>query len=190
MGYTTEFEGKIEITPPLNQKEVEYLNKFFETRRMDRKNGPYFVDGTGYAGQGRDADIIDFNKPPEGQPELWCKYEVSEDGSKIYWSGAEKFYSSVEWMEYIIDHFIGFKPLAKKELPFLESHLLHGVLEAQGEEVSDHWFLKVENNIVSESKNNKLKKLDISLLKMNNEEKKVSEEVKKSEFKKRIRSNL
>ena len=71
MGYTTDFTGSIAISPPLNAEEIAYLHKFNETRRMDRKNGPYFVDGTGDYGQGRDPDIRDYNKAPAGQPGLW-----------------------------------------------------------------------------------------------------------------------
>lgn len=66
MGYTTEFQGQIKIEPPLNAAEIEYLQKFASTRRMDRTTGPYFVDGSGFKGQGHDADIRDHNTPPDG----------------------------------------------------------------------------------------------------------------------------
>lgn len=36
--------------------------------------------------------------------------------------------------------------MAKEELPFFNRHVVHGKIEAQGEEHSDHWFLVVENN--------------------------------------------
>lgn len=146
MGYTTDFYGAVEVQPPLNEKEIEYLKKFADTRRMDRRNGPYFVEGSGFCGQGSDSDIYDYNRPPPGQPGLWCKWEPTEDGTKIEWNGAEKFYDPVEWMQYLIDHFIGENPLAKEELPFFNKHVVHGKIEAQGEEHSDHWFLVVENN--------------------------------------------
>lgn len=148
MGYTTDFYGEVEVYPPLNAKEIEYLKKFANSRRMDRKNGPYFVEGSGFHGQGSDNDIHDYNRPPEGQPGLWCKWEPTEDGSKIQWNGAEKFYDPVEWMQYLINHFIGENPLAKEDLPFFNRHVVHGIIEAQGEEHDDHWFLVVENNKV------------------------------------------
>lgn len=152
MGYNTDFEGAIEIQPPLNAEEIQYLKSFAKTRRMDREKGPYFVEGTGYAGQGSDSDIRNYNCPAEGQPGLWCKWEPTEDGTKIEWNGNEKFYDSVEWMQYIIDHFIGDNPIAKSDLPFLNKHVLHGQIEAYGEERGDHWFLVVENNKVRESR--------------------------------------
>jgi hypothetical protein len=63
MGYTTDFSGKIQIEPPLNKEEIQYLRKFNETRRMHRKNGPYFVDGAGFMGQSQEADVLDYNRP-------------------------------------------------------------------------------------------------------------------------------
>ena len=36
MGYTTEFEGSVSISPPLNAHEISYLRKFAASRRMDR----------------------------------------------------------------------------------------------------------------------------------------------------------
>jgi hypothetical protein len=57
MGYTTEFDGSVSISPPLNAHEIAYVRKFAASRRMDRARGPYFVDGSGPFGQGHDDDI-------------------------------------------------------------------------------------------------------------------------------------
>lgn len=164
MGYTTDFWGSVAVEPPLNEKEIKYLTKFAETRRMEREKGPYFVGGTGDFGQGRDPDIIDSNRPPEGQPGLWCQWvpavnETDELGdpvsaNAIEWDGGEKFYYAPEWMQYIIDHFIGSDPIAKQVDPekfsFLQGHKVNGVIDAQGEDPDDRWRLVVEDNIVSE----------------------------------------
>ena len=45
MGYTTDFVGHIDITPPLNDDEINYLTAFAESRRCDRPGGPYDVPG-------------------------------------------------------------------------------------------------------------------------------------------------
>lgn len=147
MGYHTDFSGQIDVVPPLNAEEIAYLKKFAETRRMNRINGPYFVDGTGYMGQNRDPDVIDSNAPPKGQPGLWCHWVPTDDGAAIEWDGGEKFYDSVEWMLYLIDHFL--KPGALAPLPLLQkNHVLNGTIEAQGEDSDDRWDLIVENNQV------------------------------------------
>lgn len=150
MGYTTEFWGRIEINPPLSREEVEYLQKFSGTRRMNRQQGPYYVDGEGYRGQDRDHGIIDYNSPPAGQPSLWCQWVPTEDGTALEWDSGEKFYGSVEWMKYLIDHFVGPRPRAAFQLPFLKGHRLDGTIDAQGEESSDRWRLIVEDSKVYE----------------------------------------
>ena len=149
MGYTTEFFGHVAVDPPLFEEEITFLMKFSRTRRMNRTNGPYFVDGNGFMGQDRDPDIIDYNNPPTGQPGLWCQWVPTDDGAGIEWDGGQKFYDSVEWMKYLIDHFIGSDPLAKGTLPFLNAHTVNGRIRAEGEDRDDNWTLVVENNVVS-----------------------------------------
>lgn len=106
MGYSTDFEGHLEITPPLNPAERAYLAKFAETRRMHREKGPYFVGGTGMSGQGQDADVIDYNSPSPEQPGLWCNLVPNRAGTRLEWSGSEKTYDFDKWVKYIIDHFL------------------------------------------------------------------------------------
>ncbi len=149
MGYTTDFEGKINIVPELSAKEVNFLTKFAETRRMNREKGPYYVDSGGMMGQAHEDDILNYNSPPDGQPSLWCQWVPSDDGDAIEWDGNEKFYSSPEWMAYLIKHFLGTNPVAQKELPFLKGHTLNGTISAQGEDPSDMWLLYVKDNKVS-----------------------------------------
>jgi hypothetical protein len=179
MGYTTDFEGFVTITPPLNAFEHEYLLKLGETRRMARTKGPLYVEGTGYAGQGHDDDITSFNDSGEA-PGLWLQwvpqrvrwhdqpggtYSVIADdapreageGSVLVWNGAEKFYSSAEWME-----FLRVKLLAPEARAYLDlhqdedwrlehftcDHVLTGMVAAQGEESEDTWALVVEGGSV------------------------------------------
>ncbi len=149
MGYTTDFVGRIDVVPALSAEEITFINKFSDTRRMKRENGPYFVDGDGPFGQDNGPDVVhDHNSPPEGQPSLWCRWIASDDGTSIGWNGEEKFYSGAEWMAYLIKHFLGKTPVAASKLPFLKGHVLNGRIGAQGEESSDMWELLVNDNVV------------------------------------------
>lgn len=149
MGYTTEFMGGIDVVPALNEQEIEFLRVFSETRRMKRKEGPYYVDRDGNYGQDLDnPNVIDSNQPHDGQPGLWCQWVSNDEGTVIEWDEGEKFYNSAEWMAYIIEHFLGQHPLAKKELPFLQGHVLNGIIDAAGESYDDRWQLIVNNNKV------------------------------------------
>jgi hypothetical protein len=93
MGYTTEFDGQVTVTPPLNEHEVAYLRRFADTRRMARAKGPYYT-GAGFRGQDDEADVTDYSHPPAGQPGLWCQWVPTDDGTGIEWDGGEKFYDA------------------------------------------------------------------------------------------------
>lgn len=155
MGYSTDFYGEIEIYPPLNEKEKEFLYRFSETRRVKRdypNEGKYFLsDGTD--NWGHDTKNIINQSHPENQPGYWCKW-VPNDKGNIEWSGAEKFYDSTEWMLYLIEHFIKKNCILKaqecntyKEFNF-EKHNANGVILALGERFGDIWNLVVKNNKV------------------------------------------
>jgi hypothetical protein len=147
MGYSTDFTGQIKIEPALSQEEIDFLTKFSNSRRMNCKQGPYYVDRGGFMGQDHsDPLIVDYNQHPRCQPGLWCKWEPTKDGNYIQWDEGEKFSNSVEWMQYLINHFIGEDPIAKKELPFLNPHKLSGEIQAQGEDYNDRWVLVVSDN--------------------------------------------
>ncbi len=149
MGYTTTFSGQFKVTPPLSAAEVSYIKKFGDTRRMNRRNGPYFVEGSGFAGQGRDEDIIDFNCPPKGQPGLWCQWAPTEDGNFIEWDGSEKFYNAEEWITYLIEHFIKPGALAVGKVPgIVGGHKVNGTVDAAGEEPGDLWRIVIKDNVV------------------------------------------
>ena len=162
MGYTTEFTGHVTVAPPLNEHEVAYLNRFADTRRMKRGYGPYYC-GTGSWGQDREADIIDYNHAPDGQPGLWCQWRASSDGSRIEWDGGEKFYDADQWMRYLIDTFLkpGGRVLYELDAPvegryyapefdhFTFDHVVNGVIAAQGEQDDDRWELHVVDNEVA-----------------------------------------
>jgi hypothetical protein len=147
MGYTTDFEGQFEITPPLSLEEGEYLMHFSESRRMKRHSGPYTVDEDGL--NNREDVIGDGNDPPTGQPGLWCQWVPTQDGKFIEWDEGEKFYRSAEWIKYLIDHFLKPDCLAKDALPFLlANHVVNGRVEAQGEDPTDTWAIIVKDNVV------------------------------------------
>lgn len=124
--------------------------------------GEYFAKDDGQMGQSNDASILDYNDPPghvqislsyfsagfeknrnavaEGRavPGLWCQWEVSEDGTRLYWSGSEKFYKYVEWLHYLINHF--FNKWGNK---------LTGEITWQGEDATDMGKIQVKDSIVT-----------------------------------------
>lgn len=159
MGYTTDFVGEFKLNKPLMPKQMEYLTKFSETRRMKRSevaaskmedpvreavklpvghHGEYFVGGLGFFGQDNDDSVLDYNSPPPSQPGLWCQWEPNDGGTAIVWNQGEKFYYYIEWLQYIITHFL--RPWG---------YTLNGEVTWQGEEHGDIGMITVKDNEIS-----------------------------------------
>lgn len=165
MGYTTYFHGGVNVVPPLNEAERDYLHDFANSRRMKTTAGPYLASPGDDMGQdnsrietlmfaGQPVKVIDHNQPPDGQPGLWVHWVPSEDGAQIGWDQGEKFYYGAEWMKYLIDHFLKPGALAQASgdpqfADFTFDHTVNGEIEAEGEEPDDRWILRVRDNVVA-----------------------------------------
>lgn len=161
MGYTTDFEGRFNLDRPLAPEHKAYLEAFAGTRRMGRDvtlvaklpdplreavdlpagpQGAYYVGSSsdGQFGQGKDESIVDFNHAPSSQPGLWCQWVPSSDGTAIEWDGGEKFYSYVEWLEYLVENFLG-----------KWGYKLNGTVTWEGEDRSDKGKIIVKDNVIT-----------------------------------------
>jgi len=164
MGYDTQFRGRFDLDKKLTDAHATYLRRFAEVRHMAREEtlagkmpdpmreavglpigsmGMYFTGGTGYSGQDRDLSIIDYNSSGR-VPSLWCFWIPTEDLLGIEFDEErEKFYNYVEWIEFIIEHFL--KPWG---------YVLNGEVQWVGEDVfDDRGTIVVENNVVTTEEN-------------------------------------
>lgn len=153
MGYHTEFNGEIAVTPPLNADEVSFLKDLANTRRMNRTKGPLYISKDTI-----ESDVTDYNQSHPDQPGLWLCWEPSDDGTTIVWNGMEKFYNSAEWMKYLVEKLLTssartYVDQHMSEDPRLASftcyHELTGTIDAQGEDPSDRWQLGVTQGMVT-----------------------------------------
>lgn len=144
---------------------LSYINLFSKSRRMKREpiliNSDYKKDNNYYGKEGEffvpldwdtlykkpshfnhGKEVKDNNNSSITQPGLWCKWIIGfndKDKSLVLkWSGAEKFYDYVEWLEYIIINF-----LAPKNI------ILNGKIEWKGEDDRDIGTILVDNNSIS-----------------------------------------
>jgi hypothetical protein len=172
-----QFEGHLDISPAMKPEHVAFINRFSKTRRMARNEtmtekrpdpfriavqlplgpeGGYFVGEEGSFGQGKQLgvwpeDVVDYNRPPMGQPGLWCQWIVSFKNSwghesadasipqemVLEWDQNEKFKFHVEWLKYLIKHF--FEPWG---------YVLNGEIECEDKEYNVFSVIKVKNNLV------------------------------------------
>jgi hypothetical protein len=142
----------------LKPEHAAYLNKFNRTRRMRREpakakllpdpareavglplgeEAAYFVGGGGFHGQERDDSVLDYNRPPKGQPGLWCKWRPKANATAIVWDRGEKFYHYVEWLKYLVGHFLA---------PW--GYVLNGEMKWRGKATDDVGTLLVKDNRV------------------------------------------
>jgi hypothetical protein len=155
MGYTTKFDGIFTLNERLFDSEVLYLLEFSRTRRCKRnvailqnipdsaresvglplgEDGGYFVNQK-WDEEHDEISVVDYNKPPRGQPGLWCQWIPTPDGRGIHWDGGEKFYHYIAWLQYLIIHFL--EPWG---------YCVEGEVKWTGEDPSDTGVIKVKNN--------------------------------------------
>ena len=155
MGYTTDFIGGFTVLDAKTQKWArlkdgvrKLIIGLSETRRMKRDvdekygvEGEFYVDGGGECGQAPESNIIEHNSPPATQPSLWCDWTVLSTSAKlpqpfdnIVWNGGEKFYSYIEWINYI--HEVILKP---------QGYTLDGTVEWLGEDPDDRGKIEYRN---------------------------------------------
>jgi hypothetical protein len=155
MGHTTDFIGHVDISPPLNDAEQDYLTAFRLSRRFDRPDGPYAVPGNPYLDERDGRDIDAYNRVAPGQPELWCQWEMCWDGCCVAWDGHEKFYRPVEWLRYLIEHFLGpGAHAASSGLPQFEGftfdHRLDGLVIGNRRDTRELFAICVQDNVVTQ----------------------------------------
>ncbi len=156
MGYETYFYGVFDLDRPLTPEHKAYLEAFSEKIRVKRDpkklkgkpdplreavglplgpDGAFFTGGTGDFGQDTDDSAL----PGDSKmiPCSWCQWVPDEDGSAIRWDGNERFYYYIEWIEFLINHFLG--PWGYK---------LNGAVDWSGDETDDRGTLSIQDNIV------------------------------------------
>ena len=90
-----------------------------------------------------EAGILDYNREPSGQPGLWCPWEPDQDGdSTLCIPEGGKHYGYVEWLEYIIEHFL--KPWG---------YVLSGDVSYDGEDTEDKGVIWAKDNQVEQVQN-------------------------------------
>ena len=144
MGYSTDFDGRLNINKPVDAETEKVLVGLNTTRRIKRNvdealygvEGEFYFEGKGCFGQDEEENVIDYNCPPRTQPNLWCAWCLAGDNQGIVWDGGEKFYDYVEWLQYIRDSILTPRGYT------LES----GNIEWQGEEMGDRGLITAKDN--------------------------------------------
>jgi hypothetical protein len=123
MGYTTDFTGQFIFDKPLAPEHQEYLFAFANARHVQWNvkeiaklpdpvreaaqlpigaQGAYFIAEEIVPGK----VVKNYNYHGENVPALYCQWIPTPDGTALVWDGIEKFNKYVEWLEFLIAHFL------------------------------------------------------------------------------------
>lgn len=171
MGYSTDFYGSFQLSRPATEAEIDYINKFGDTRRMKRDvnklmevyngkfghltpkgNSPeeiYGPEGAYFNNPDDDeTGVIDHNIPP-GQVEFYGKNKNGQPGLWCQWAltpdGTE-----LEWDG--TEKFYAYIPWLKYFIAhFFEPWgiKLNGEVEWEGEDRTDRGIIVITDNKVS-----------------------------------------
>lgn len=165
MGYTTRFVGQFILNRELDNETFILLHNLGNSIRVSRDisvlaridnlskqdalekygtegefyftNRPsHFIENGVYI-RVKDETVLNRNSPPAPQPSLWCGWIPTDDKKKIVWNEKEKFYKSVEWIQYIINRILSPK-----------GYELCGKMKCYGEDPTDSWEIQIMNNTV------------------------------------------
>ncbi|TCN51212.1 hypothetical protein EV641_11071 [Rhodococcus sp. SMB37] len=120
MAYTTAFDGRFEITPPLDRHEIDFLSGF-----AGPASGPHNA--------GRDG------LPTDGRPLSWCQWVPSSDGRALEWDGDPVFYRYADWLEYLIAAFLAPR-----------GHGVSGTVEVRTSAGDFGWITVRDNKVVTQ----------------------------------------
>lgn len=153
MGHTTDYLGYLEISPPLNDAEVQYLEVFGRMRHFTRDGSPYDVPGNPAAPDNVGVDSDAYHSVHPGKPSQDCGWTPCGTGCCLSHDGIEKFNNPEPWLTYLIDHLL--KPGAVASTlghPLLEAftfdHVLGGVVVGCRRDVRELFALVVDDNQV------------------------------------------
>lgn len=176
MGYTTDFIGCIDIYPPMNESEQAYLTAFAESSRGDEGQSTYDVPGNPAAEQfepttrttrdRRGATRAAWQIRPESAmariryaqqdrpPSRWCGWVPAWSGACLTFDGKEKFYQPMEWLHFLIQHFLcADAKAASAGLGYFENftfdHVLDGVIAGSRRDTGELFLIDVRDNVLT-----------------------------------------
>ena len=117
MGYDTTFDGMFRLDRPLTPEHKVVLDELAQEE--------HFAGG----------DAKPIREARSGRPCIYCQWKPTADGMFIIWDMGEKFYGWLEWLTYIVEHYL--KPWGYR---------LNGEVRWRGDDRSDSGIIFVKDN--------------------------------------------
>lgn len=156
MRYPIQFDSHLTLDRPLLPQHLAYLKQFVQRRRIvlsveyiqaipdplrDAVGLPLGEEGAYFVGLDFDKErprnpiALNVNRPPHGQPSLYCAWRFDLAGMSLNYSDSYNLYLCYVWLQYLLEHFL---------LPW--GYRLHGEIYWQGAETADHGKITAYGN--------------------------------------------
>jgi hypothetical protein len=107
MGYDTHYVGHIQVTPPLNNAEFEYLTAFAETPHVAEDPSPYAVSDNPRAPRPVGPKGYSVLNRRDDLPDCICPWIPSCGGRCfVIKDDRGQHHDAAKWLQWIVDHFL------------------------------------------------------------------------------------
>jgi hypothetical protein len=117
MGYDTTFDGMFRLDRPLTPEHKAVLDELAQEEHVGGEDGK------------------PIREVRSGRPCIYCQWRTTDDGMFIIWDMGEKFYGWLEWLTYIVEHYL--KPWGYR---------LNGEVRWRGDDRSDSGIIFIKDN--------------------------------------------
>ncbi|MGL4174839.1 MAG: hypothetical protein ACRCSN_02080 [Dermatophilaceae bacterium] len=154
MGYDTEYLGHLEVTPPLNRVEVEWLSGFADWGALPDGDpftlpmNPRAALATAFRNAG------DGMTGPRNIPRGTRDWRVSDDGTRISWRRAPKSNDAVHTLTFLVETYLGVDAAARSSgnpdfVAFTFDHRLDGLIVGERDDTEELFLLEVRDSIIT-----------------------------------------
>lgn len=142
MGYQTDYVGYLHISPPLNEREIELINRVSGSIFLDRE-----TTGLRVAEELDEAIRAHGDVPPRG----WSNWSACPQGCCLTYNGGDKANHMVPWLKYLMSNFLvpGATAHRKSGLEELTcDHLLNGMVVGSRRDNRELYSITARDNEV------------------------------------------
>lgn len=159
MGFSTTYLGRLDITPPLNDAEADWLRVFAEIDRRHFREpyevamNPRVVQRESWSSTSPRSDAFGSLTPPDGSPYPHISWRPCMDGCCLTWDGQEKSRMAEESLQYLIDHFLRPGGHARRDrrpefAEFTFDHVVNGIIAAERDDTRELFLIVCEDNTI------------------------------------------
>jgi hypothetical protein len=162
MGHSTTYLGRLDVTPPLNASEIDWLRAYAAADRRcysdtyDVAMNPRAHAREVYAAAEASPQRSSFTELlSRGQeaPGARCDWVPCGEGCCLSWQRTEKSNIGEQWLRFIVDHFLRPNAHASSSMnadfeAFTFDHVASGTIAAERDDSRELYLIRAEDNAI------------------------------------------